>query len=99
MQQDSSKGVKKYLVRIPSDNSSALLARLIRVEGAILNAVVGIIHFLMIVSFPIFLPAISFLAFSTMTWIQPDVYSKPLTMEDFFIPDKMDPWWHNIPKA
>ena len=87
------------LIRKQALSQNAIIAKLTRIDGLIPNAVVTIVHFLIILLVPVLIPGISFLSISTMTWIQSDVYSRPVTFMDFYSTDRMEPWWETTPNV
>ena len=56
-----------------------------------------VVHFLIILIVPFLTPVISFLAISTMTYLQEDIYAHPVYFFDFYMANRLDPWWKNIP--
>ena len=85
------------LIRKPSDKKSNYFTNVLRSDGIVANAAMTIVHFVIILAIPFLTPVISFLAISTMTYIQEGIFSKSIYFFDLYMANRLDPWWNNVP--
>lgn len=56
-----------------------------------------LIHVVLILAVPLFTPVIVFFALATMTSISEDIHAVPITFQDFYMANSLNPWWKNVP--
>ena len=81
------------LIRRPSSPESSIGSKFMSVDGLIPNGALAIVHFVLILTVPIFFPIVFFLALCEMTTLQSDVYGQALTFFDFYSTNRLNPWW------
>jgi hypothetical protein len=85
------------LIRIPSNLKNSILSKFTSVDGIIPNGALAAVHFVLILIVPLVSPIITFFALCEMTVFRGDVFTKPVTLFDFYTTNRLDPWWNNIP--
>ena len=85
------------LIRRPMGLKNSILSKIMSLDGLIPNALLAIVHFILILVIPIATPCISFLSISNMTTLQGDVYGVPTHFKDFFNVNRLNPWWDSTP--
>jgi hypothetical protein len=75
------------------------MTQLFRTDGLIPNVILAVLHFALILIVPILSPFIAFQALILIPTFQGDVFAKILTVKDFFMVNRMQPWWDNVPNV
>ena len=98
-------GYKFELIRKPVSyeqagkkvNPLGLKSWFVHVDGLVPNALLAVIHFGLIHIVILGTPLVTFQALCHMTTFQGNVLGKVVSFGDFFMTNRLQPWWHDTP--